>query len=177
MSRSACLSLQRARIGHRRSSDDFRAIQSFRLADPLARCQAGKSQWRCHLVAVAPRLKRQQARPHRADTCALLASVAHAAPSIRTVRRTAGRTRQLCNRSIPFHFNSAGCVSVPFVPTVTNCRDRQRQRCPKIPEAAMLRISAWWVQARLPIGPRDFVRPKTSAIGAGSVQLSFRLAA
>ena len=65
------------------------------------------------LPSEAARLRHGQhkaiSRPgsHRADTCTRAKSP-HCSP------RAAGRTRQLCNRSTPFHFSFTSCASVPL---------------------------------------------------------------
>ena len=113
--------------------------------------------------AVEPsRRCRSNARLHRADTCALIASVAHAAPSIGTLPPHRWPDSSLSARSTPFHCNFAGYISVPFVPTAANCRDRQRQRCAQ--RCQRPRCSAY--RPRPAIWPRDFVRPRNQHYGA-----------
>jgi hypothetical protein len=94
------------------------------------------------------RWSRYSTRRHRAATCAWSRTGASTEPL--PTHQVSARFRphrwpdsSLSARSTPFHFNFAGCISVPlrFVgrklprPAKTAVR-------PKIPEAAMLRISA-----------------------------------
>ena len=101
------------------------------------------------------------ARRHRADACARSSRQVSA-----RFRRTAGRTHHF--PPAPHHCTAISAVagaartyiSVPFVPTAANCRDRQRQQCAQ--RIQRPRCSAY--RPRPAIWPRDFVRPKTSAI-------------
>ena len=77
------------------------------------------------------------------------------APSIGTLPPHRWPDSSICIRSTPFHFNFAGYISVPFVPTAANCRDRQRQRCAQ--RCQRPRCSAY--RPRPAIWPRGFARP------------------
>jgi len=85
----------------------------------------------------------------RADTCALIANVAHAAPSIGTLPPHRWPDSSLSARSTPFHFNFGGrqCGSHLHFRSIRSDgrklpRPSKTAVRPKIPEAAMLRISA-----------------------------------
>ena len=84
------------------------------------------------------------------------------APSIGTLPPHRWPDSSICIRSTPFHCNFAGYISVPFVPTAANCRDRQRQRCAQ--RCQRPRCSAY--RPRPAIWPRDFVRPRNQHYGA-----------
>jgi len=84
------------------------------------------------------------------------------APSIGTLPPHRWPDSSLSARSTPFHFNFAGYISVPFVPTAANCRDRQRQRCAQ--RFQRPRCSAY--RPRPAIWPRDFVRQENQHYGA-----------
>ena len=83
-------------------------------------------------------------------------------PSIGTLPPHRWPDSSLSARSTPFHCNFAGYISVPFVPTAANCRDRQRQRCAQ--RFQRPRCSAY--RPRPAIWPRDFVRPRNQHYGA-----------
>jgi len=112
---------------------------------------------------IAGGAERQKSRRHRADTCAPLSRQVSA-----RFRRTAGRTHHF--PPAPLHCTSISAVagaartyiSVPFVPTAANCRDRQRQRCAQ--RFQRPRCSAY--RPRPAIWPRDFVRPRHRNYGA-----------
>ena len=88
--------------------------------------------------AVEPsRRRRRNARRHRADACARSSRQVSA-----RFRRTAGRTHQFA--SAPLHFTAISQATFPFhsfrrPQTAETVKD---SGAPKIPEAAMLRISA-----------------------------------
>jgi hypothetical protein len=79
-------------------------------------------------------------------------------------RRTAGRTRQLCIRSTPFHCNFAGCISVPLrsdgrkLPRPARTALRPKMQATKGRDAPHIGQVAIW--------PRDFVRPRHQQCGA-----------
>ena len=145
--------MSRFRRGVRREQNLVASL----LAGANARYHSRSSCWFRHGGSL------QRPRCHRADTCARSSRQVSA-----RFRRTAGRTHHF--PPAPLHFTSISAVasaartyiSVPFVPTAANCRDRQRQRCAQ--GCQRPRCSAY--RPRPAIWPRDFVRPRHRHYGA-----------
>ena len=147
-SRSACLSLHRARSGRRRLSNGFRAIQSFGLADDFRRdVRRGKRWWddssplrgsRWRTLAVAFLISAFQIFPcrHQAAACAPLSRQVAA-----RFRRTAGRTHRFASAPFAAASTSDGGRFRSFrrLQTTETVTD---SGAPRKPEATMLRISA-----------------------------------
>ena len=130
-SRSACLSLPRARGERRRLSNGFRAIHAPSYVTILARGQAGK------LVASRLDKEKQSSRRHRADTCTPLS------------RQASARFRPRPMTDSPFFARSIRCRTplhrlrgmLSLIPTVANQRDSQKTSgaSRRIQKAARLR--------------------------------------
>ena len=174
-SRSACLSLSRARDGRRRSSNVFRAFQPFTLADGLGagagkNCSSLRSSPVCsgglrppeisffilHSTFCISPLASPSRLGHsaRRDSCRLASCPAAARFGPRP-----GRTRQLCTRSTPLPHSAAQAPQdaiAAFRRPQTGETGKDIRAHPKTPQAAMLRISAKTsnMGARLRLPPR-----------------------
>ena len=107
--------------GFRRGVRRGKNLVASLLAGANRRCTSGSPFWFRQDGSL------QRRRRHRADTCASCL-----APSIGTLPPHRWPDSSICIRSIPCRtplHRLRGMLSL--IPTAANCRDRQRQRCPK----------------------------------------------